>query len=189
MNILLTGAQGVGKTTLRTKIRSYLPHLIETPGVTRSLIEEGVISKEEMNKSTTPASQTLIFNKYCQIHREYKDVEYINDRCCLDALAYTLYMLEHNDENKYDLYYKQYEEVVKLIKEGYINYIYYLPIEFNITGDSIRDDDKDFQVSIDNNIRFIITELIRDTEVNIYEITGSLEERVNNILNIYNKDE
>ncbi len=190
-HICLTGAQGTGKTSVREKIREVIDMRL-TGSVVRSIITENSEFQNHINKNTTRENQTIIFNKYIELHKELSGIQYISDRCAIDALAYTLYLLEHEEHisNGFHLYYKQYEELKELIKSHDLVDVYYLPVEFEeVEDDGVRDADKQYQIDIDNNFKFIIKSLINDVPdyINIYEITGSIEEMAQKIINIHNK--
>ncbi len=190
-HICFVGSQGTGKTTVRKAVSEKLDeHGVDyvcIDEVVRTLVSEGKLTMEDVNTNCNTKAQSLIFDTYKKHHIGNKDKFYLCDRCVIDPLAYTLYMLEEKNDGDYELYYDQFNQVKELIKCGYLRKIFYVPIEFGLAEDGFRDVDVEFQKRIDTNMRFIISELVNSEVkemIDIYEITGSVEERASKVLDI-----
>jgi GTPase SAR1 family protein len=94
MRIAVIGAQGVGKSTLVNAIKAYWPAYLSPEKTYRDLIKEKNLT---INESGTMESQQVIRDYLVDIALDNagKD-KTIHDRCVLDNLAYTFWLVEHN---------------------------------------------------------------------------------------------
>lgn len=161
MRIAITGAMGVGKTTLTNQLSEALGIKL-LPEVARQLIEEG----HKLDGEATPELELL--TAYYQEKLEEGD-DWIADRCLIDILAYsTLLFTDEKLLNELDY---------RLYKAKY-DIILYIPPEFPIEDDGFRSTDSDFQKKIDQEILKILK------EYKYYTIKGTREERLLQALEI-----
>lgn len=167
VRIILTGAQGTGKTTLLNMFE-----MNKITEVVRNLNKKHNIP---VNQDGTDEGQLVIWNAYKELLTQQ---EYISDRGLTDVLAYT----EHGFRNG-----KVSERIYNIFKDEFdvftrdnpdILYVY-CPIEFDIVGDGFRSIDMQYQREIDQ----IICDLLESSKVQYITVSGSPEERAEMIVN------
>jgi predicted ATPase len=179
-----TGAQGTGKTTILNEVIKEYKDMETVTNVVRSLHNDGV----KINKKGNGKTQQLIYDT---LKRKYIDYLYnssyedfntgcICDRSLVDVVAYTKYLYERGKASK-----SSYEEQLKDLKEWAIYHRYgclyiYIPIEFPVVEDGVRDVDEEYRAEIDKNIIWLLQECGFD----YYILEGSVEERVEIMKNI-----
>ena len=185
-NIILTGPHGAGKTTLLNNLKSLSQ--FQDWGVcteiTRTLRQQGFAINEKGGEHT----QLLVLTAHLQ--NAYKQ-QVLMDRSIIDGYVYTtwLYAKKQVSELTYNLACKLFMELIPKY-----DYIFYIPSEFELTDDGVRSTLKGFHEDIKNlfeeTIQAIKTEEVKfPTPVPIYTITGTVEERTEQILNIISKNE
>lgn len=165
MKIAITGAMGVGKTTLTNQI-ARATNIQILPEVARQMIAKGF----NLDKKATPELEIEMLN--CQKSLEATECNsWISDRCLVDLLAYSkvLFPKDVNLHEKID------DELINATYDIFI----YVPPEFEIENDGVRSTDKEFQTKIDFEIRSIV-----EMKMNAYKVTGSREERLEQALAI-----
>jgi predicted ATPase len=166
--IILTGAQGTGKTTLM--------NALATDGTkTLSIAREQAIeagwspetgSSEDYQKKLFAALLKAVSSKK----------NYISDRGLTCVAAYTFDGALSGSINRKtaDL---QYGKLQKFHNDNPDVLLVYLPIEFELEDDGTRNTDKANQLKMD----FLIKNLLDTSGVKYITVTGSVEERVKQI--------
>ena len=121
-----TGASGTGKTTMLNKLHELYPDLKIKTNVVRDLVKEKGIKINEMGNDE---GQKVIFDAYDKFLIENKDEEYINDRCVIDPLAYTIVSAAGYQVDRSVLDY-QWQRTKDIVDEGLLKVVFYFPIEF-----------------------------------------------------------
>lgn len=169
MLISFSGAQSTGKTTLLNKLKENkkLSNYIFIDEITRKIQKQGY----KINELGDSETQKLIMDS----HLENSKLENaILDRCSLDGLCYTEYLYNKgNISNEVMNYTKDVFE--KTIRK--YDVIFYLKPEFEIVDDNIRSTNKEFQ----NEIVKLFDKNIEKYNVNVIQLTGSVEERLKTI--------
>ena len=171
MKICLLGAQGTGKSTLVSAFKDKY-HTIDN--IARSVAQRG----GKINKNGTLSSQRKIFRDYLRALNTNED--YISTRSTIDVVAYTrfLYIKETNKIKKALLWLEYFRELLItklwLIRNEDV-VIAYIPIEFDIEDDSIRDTDENYQKVVD---LIMYTLFYRLVIPNRWIIKGSIDERI-----------
>lgn len=185
MKIALTGAHGVGKSTLA----SYLRQLITekkisssiTPEVPRLICDITNDNEYFRRGHNTLLKQSLILMGQLVIEerlRKIADIQ-ICDRTLFDHWAYSLSLF--GSEIKEGGYDEIYEKFISDHCKSY-DKIFYLPIEFKPKDDGVRESDEAFQSEIDS----LIIGLLKKYNVEYHTINGSVENRGKLILNYLN---
>lgn len=181
MKIILTGAQGTGKTTVLNAV--FADTTIDTSNITKvsEVIRElaKTDASVKYNENGTEESQQLFFDTYETIFTNNNN--YISDRGLVDVVAYTKWLLEHNQVSV-EFYNKMYNRWIEFC-ERVSNYgiVYqYVPIQFDAIQDGFRSTNDEYREYIDKTI----LELLDDARVTYYifgDTEKTVESRVNTI--------
>ena len=175
MRILLVGSHSTGKTTLMKKM-SELGYDTREEVIRKCLSEN---AKVKINKEADDESQQLFFT---ETMKSMEGKNFIADRCPLDILAYTSYQEKHG-KISYSTFKQQYESVQKFINDNNDLKFAFIPIEFPLENDSVRDNDEEYRKDIENEL----IRLLLSFKIDYSIITGTIEERVKKIISIYNE--
>lgn len=179
--IVFTGTQGTGKTTMLNEFKDRFENVITE--VVRNLAKTGV----KINKDGDVAGQRKIFNEYLRLLNT--DKEYISDRCMIDVLAYTIYLQKttHIDDRMIvSLIEEQGKKLMEFFKTHNDIIVCYFPIEFSVIDDGVRSTDEQFRSDIDSIISYLLNQCVKK----YYIITGTVEERktqIEKILKTYDE--
>lgn len=166
--IILTGAQGTGKTTILNHYKNQQYNIITE--VVRNLAKKGV----PINENGTYEGQNIIFQEYKRLLSSKED--YMSDRGLTDVFGYSLYLQYINpwDCSVNKLVEHQKVELVDFLSKNPDVIFCYFPIEFPVENDGVRSVDEEYRKLIDRNIKFILDEL----SIPYYTISGELDKRL-----------
>jgi hypothetical protein len=175
LKVGLTGAHGVGKTTLATQIVRLLGiHGInaqQTPEVPREIITEAGDPHFFRRGKNTLSRQLHILVRQIDIERTIDGPQVlICDRTLLDHWAYTLALFPRFGDAIIRRIWGDF--VIKYLQRSY-GVIFYLPIEFLARDDGVREDNMDFQQKIDT----LIQHHLERAGVIFVTVHGSLKRR------------
>lgn len=170
--IIISGAQSTGKSTiieeLKKNDRVSGKYTFERE-IVRSIKAKGYSINENGDDNTQLMILSRMMNIYASPH------PFISDRGFLDCLAYTLYSYYNG---------KVSDDILKIAKTllDTMRYdiIFYIPPEFDIKSDGIRSDDIIFR----DKIVDIFENIIRLHNLDVVNLTGTVENRVNTVLNV-----
>lgn len=176
MKIFLMGAQGTGKSTLNYELHKHLPQLEVLDSLSGLFMynKEDQVLGSDNNESFQRKFYLYALNKYVN------DKNFISSRSFIDPLAYM-------DKSKRDNTLRDMAQLYeKDMIEGSDIYYFYLPIEFNISQDNneLRIVDKENQNYVGKFIEEQYIFYKKQYPDTFFLITGSLKERVKQILNI-----
>jgi nicotinamide riboside kinase len=169
MRIAITGAQGVGKTTLASQINKNYPDFKILPEAARLAKEAGY------NLDQTATTETELWLIAKQIELENVEGKWVADRCGIDLLAYIHYLFSGEPA--------LIEFAAKTLAPRFSNYdlVLYLPGgQFAIEDDGVRITDIKFQRDVDRHVRNILEK----HKIPFIEVVGSPEERLAKIKNL-----
>lgn len=167
MKIAITGAMGVGKTTLGKDL-SEATAIRLLPEVAREMAKNGHL----LDTEATPETELKIADYQRRLESGYSS--WIADRCMVDVLAYTMVLFPEEEELA--------NEINEKLCDTEYDIILYIPPEFAIEDDGVRSIDEDLQKRIDETIKHIL--LPGDFNPKTYIIRGTKEERVKQVLKI-----
>lgn len=173
MRIGISGAQSVGKTTLLNALRSELvfKDYAICNEVTRRVREYGF----RINENGDDLTQRLIMQEH--IVNVFMHDNMITDRTALDGLVYTEYLFKKNKVKASTVRYAR--DICAKVQPQYDLFFYIKP-EFEIEDDGVRSTDVEFRDEIVN-----VFDILR-VDVPHIVISGSVRERVQQIMDVYN---
>lgn len=169
--IVLSGASSVGKSTLLDIIEKsqQLTDYVLIKEVVRSLVSKGV----RINKGADHRSQLIILEAHYKNTLSYSHM--ITDRGAIDAFVYATW--DYMNGNYTFNQHKEHETVFKSCLP--YHHYFYLPIEFPLTKDGVRDEDERYRQEIDKLFKFIYSKY----QISYITLRGTPKERFNTFLN------
>ncbi|OGI93974.1 hypothetical protein A3A03_02995 [Candidatus Nomurabacteria bacterium RIFCSPLOWO2_01_FULL_40_18] len=170
MKIVITGAQGVGKTTLAEQINKHYPDFKILPEAARLAVEAGY----KLDHTATTETELWLIAK--QIELESEESKWVADRCGIDLLAYIHHLFSEESS--------LIELATKTLVPRFRKYdlVLYLPSgEFPIEDDGVRTTDIKFQQAIDQQIK----DVLETHKIPFIRIVGSPEERLAKVKNLF----
>jgi predicted ATPase len=165
--IILTGAQGTGKTTLMNELAK--DGLRTISHIRKTAVEHGLDTK-----NATEAGQKIYFKT---LKKELSSKRsYVSDRglTCVAAYTFNKAITEEISKKTAD---KQYLDIVKFHTDNPDILLVYVPIEFELEDDGERPFDKKLQMKID----FLIENLLQTSNITYIKVSGTVEERLQQI--------
>jgi GTPase SAR1 family protein len=168
----ICGAQSVGKTTLLNALRSekcFKEYAIRNE-VTRTVREYGLA----INENGSDITQKLIMKEH--IYNQVMFDNMITDRTSLDGIVYTCWLFTQGRVTQ-----ECYNECVAIFLKtiSKYDYVFYIKPEFPIEDDGVRSSSQEWQ----DEIVKLFDKFIDDYKLNVINVSGSVRERVNIILN------
>jgi thymidylate kinase len=199
MRIAVIGAQGVGKSTLVDTIKAYWPAYLSPEKTYRDLIKEKNLT---INESGTMESQQVIRDYLVDIALDNagKD-KTIHDRCVLDNLAYTFWLVEHNklgDDEKAITDFVTTSIILAKESLKFYDVVFWLPLNPNIPLEESenRSQSESYREEMDN-IFFGIHENYKKNAGLIFDkenqpafivLEGELDQKIDTIKQYINED-
>lgn len=175
VRVAFSGAQSTGKTTLLNALRESADFKDSKfwDEITRQIKEQGF----EINEQGTDATQLKIMQEHKRRVQadQAGDAEdsglVIFDRCSLDGLVYTQYLYNRGQLTKETL-----DEATKVFEDTISSWdaIFFLRPEFEIVDDGVRSVNVEFH----RNIVFLFDHFIEKYNLQVIQLTGSVEDRV-----------
>ena len=169
MKIVITGAQGVGKTTLALQINKHYSDFTILPEAARLAKEIGY----NLDQGATTDTELWLIAK--QVELESAETKWVADRSCIDLLAY----IHHLFSEEVSLV----EFATKTLVPKFSKYdlVLYLPSgQFAIHNDGVRSTDIKFQQAIDERIMYVLEK----HGIPFVRIVGSPQERLAKVKNL-----
>lgn len=174
----ISGAHSTGKTTLINALQQCdeFKNFQFKSGLTRDLHKMGI----PINEAGTDVTQLYVMAKHYEYAQLQGDV--FLDRCALDGIAYSMVVLENHQDLEFM------HALGHLGRKCFDRYdiIFYIEPEFEIQDDGVRTTDKEFHGRIVRSFdRWIDNSRYFRKPANIIKLTGSVEERVSQVLTHY----
>ncbi len=175
--IILTGAQGTGKTTVLNLFKETgFPVVTE---VVRNLVKSKGIT---INKEGTDETQQLVFNTYADVLADTP--KYVSDRGLTDVISYTAAGVFEGKVSKSVLD-EQEIALEQFVKDNPDIVYVYFPIEFPVVADGVRSVDEDYRKQIDKLIHDTLDAVMPGQYLTV---TGTPVERFGQILDYVGLD-
>ena len=173
IRIVLTGAQGTGKTTLMKELAK--DGLVEISNIRKTASENGLDTK-----TVTKEGQKIYFKSLKKELSSKKS--YVSDRglSCVAAFTFSKAVVGEIPKNIAD---KQYMDFVKFHEHNPDILLVYVPVEFELEDDGERPIDKELQGTID----FMISNILKTSGIPYIEVKGTVEERLEQIKSAINQ--
>jgi predicted ATPase len=177
MVISFSGAQSTGKTTLlkicqkqSAEVLSIFSGFKFVPEVTRL-----VKSKYNLpiNEDGTNLTQLCIINQHLENYLTLKDSNVIMDRCILDGIIYTEYLVEHGIVDEFVLDYAKHIFNILIDK---IDIIFYTDPSIPLLSDGERSENIEFREEIIKKFNKYLPTL-----KNVVVVKGTVEDRLDKI--------
>lgn len=162
--IILTGAQGTGKTTVLNTIN----HTNKITEVVRKLNREKGI---KINEAGDGEGQRIIFDTYLEL---LDQDDFVSDRGLTDVIAYSLYLSKHNKIDRY-LVMNQIREFERFIEQHPDIEYFFFPIEFDVVDDGVRSTSEEFRYEISRYIKALLKMVPTQ---HVFTVHGTPEERL-----------
>ena len=177
MIITFTGVQSSGKSTLleKMKIDQRFRKFNFVPEITRRLSKQYGLN---INEDGDDFTQLAILNSHLHNYLSYRDKDAVLDRCILDGFMYTTYLYYTGKVPEAATLYASYL-FEKLIKKYDI--IFYTEPDIALVDDGVRSNNKDFR----NKMIELFEEAIKHYKINVVNLKGSVEERLETIYNTF----
>jgi hypothetical protein len=167
----VTGAQGVGKTVLAGLLSRALglPLLSE---ISRSASRNGL----PLGSATTLGAQAAMW--FAQFDLESRHPSYVADRTLLDVVAHSAYASRRAVRATGRLFVTALRNATGMAALGHYHLLVYVPIEFPLPSDGLRDTSTEFQKFIDEAMRAALD----GVPVPRVEVSGSPPQRLAQVL-------
>lgn len=171
MKIGISGTSSVGKTSLLNALRSeqQFKHYTIANEVTRKLAAQGF----KINEAGNDATQYAIMNSH--IVNLFMNDDMLTDRTALDGLVYTKWLYIRGQVEAETLDY-----AFKVFDRAYNHYDvnFFISPEFEIEDDGVRSN----SVSFRDEIHDIFEQYIKEYNLPVIRLTGSVRERVEQVI-------
>lgn len=187
MKLGITGPHSSGKTTLLEALRAVpeFSTIDFLPEVTRVIKEQGF----EINEGGTMDTQILVMATHMQNLLTHK--RFIVDRTLIDGLCYTRFLYNENKtrdvkDRIQDWFLDYCEDLTETYLPAYTK-IFYLPPEIPVHNDGVRSVNEHFHESIVEQFDLNIERFSRLYPGVIEVVRGSVEQRVQAVLEALRK--
>jgi len=175
MKIILTGAQGTGKSTLNRELTKILQSEIKSVKSIDSMSKK-FFKKEHLKNIESKEFLDAQLKIFAYASNEYLNTDsYISSRGFSDSYAYCKHVLDKN------LHTEAMSNIISLAKQYHSILeckIFYIPIEFSLESKDLRSTNAAFQREIDSSIK----EFLDSTSTKYITIHGTVQQRLDIIL-------
>jgi thymidylate kinase len=177
MRIAVVGAQNVGKTTFIKDFVSKFPNY-STPSVSyRDVVKEKGL---KINQETNAESQAAIMDFIYNLITGNKLENVIFDRCIIDNYVYShcAYLKGNISKEFIDLSKQKMLDHLK-----YLDIVVFIPVSLNVNlePDQLRDTDINFVDLVNKTFVEVLFELVENKSVKVVVISGTREERLEEV--------
>jgi nicotinamide riboside kinase len=178
MRISISGTHSTGKTVLAracydSLVKKYPEEIDIIDEVAREVIAKGF----PLNQDATLDSYINYLLLQIQAERLAKCKHVVSDRSLIDLLAYVI----TNSNPIIPNYFLDLIKELIWVEKEYFDLYCYLPIEFDLIVDDVRPIEKEYRSAVDRTL----TQIMSEFEVRVETIKGSLEERREKVLSLF----
>lgn len=181
--IVISGTHSTGKSTLVRAAIPMLEDMYKSPvyhisEVARKLKTNFGVS---INKEASSETQRLIESTYAREEEAQKDLIRVADRSVIDRFTYTLLSEAVSDSELVGWY----GDNIKNICNKY-SHIFYVPLtpDLKLELDGTRSSDEEFRKKVDETMHGII----RAYNINVFVLSGSTEQRLQQMKKVLTED-
>lgn len=164
MRIAFTGSHSTGKSTLLLECLDIALMGDSIP------IFDGIVRQWDGIKKLSPRGQQRLID-YWYVWNHYKTSSFISSRTIFDTWAYAQLSVHA------DFHLNLFHWAVKHI---WYDYLFYLPVEFELEEDGVRPEGREFQLQHDRRLKLILDY----HQVPYHTLTGTVLERTQQIRNV-----
>lgn len=180
MKVAIIGTHSVGKTTLieALKKEKKFENFLFLPETTIAVRKSGFDVKEKTDNLTQLRIMQEDISRACWL-RNTINTDVITDRCILDTYMYTWYF--HHEKKQVDAWVLEFNR--NLTNEFIEDYdlLIYIESEIDLVLDGVRSESNEFR----DKIATLFDERIKHIKVPVYEVTGTVKERVDMVKQIF----
>jgi len=165
MKIAIAGAHGVGKTTFAKVLAEKLNFNYIHDIVREEALNKGFV----INENTSPEVQLWLVCRQWELENTTPE-NWVSDKSLFDYLVYGEIILKDERVKKVI------RDIVK--RNAHYDWVFYLPIEFQMELDGARSEDLEFQKNVDYRYR----QCLKEFGIKYIVLSGSVQERVNQAL-------
>ena len=163
MRIAIAGAHWVWKTTILKNL-DMCDKITETA---RTVIKEMWRPSDLDVSSREKFQQKVLFS---QMEKEENE-NFVSDRSVIDILAYTHWLTTYKSTKKL---------VSQYLNVKPYDYVFYVPIEFELVKDGVRHEWLQYQKQVDE----LILNLLKEFNIDYIKLSWTIEERVKTLTSI-----
>jgi nicotinamide riboside kinase len=166
MTIGFCGSHGTGKTTLADMLNEEFECIFNRNVSYQRLLNDICLPINDRTNIITQSG--VLANYYIDLFRYREDEILLTDRTIIDALAYTFNsdFISTDDKN---ILYSYYAKVMSMY-----DVLFYIPIEFALVKDNLRQEDEQYRINIDNEIK----RLLKISNIKYHIVSGNIEDRL-----------
>ncbi len=178
MRVALVGSQSVGKSTLLKALQNVYPDATFIEEATRWVLPLGF----KINREADFKTQEMIMMRHLfELYATYDDPRIISgsnlaifDRSPLDCFVYSTWLYYNNPEKMPRYNWNKIRCIYENVVDDIDLYVY-IPIEFPVVDDGVRDLNENYRSEIDHMFKVQIDTLHRHR---VLTVSGTVEERV-----------
>jgi hypothetical protein len=177
MRIAIIGPQNTGKSTFLQDLLVEFPHYTTPKDTYRDVIKQGNL---QINQKTSTESQAAIRDFLNEQILSNTEKNILFDRCVVDNYIYT--KAKHETGEIPDEFLKETEEIM-YVSLKHLDMLFFIPttVSVKLEHDGVRDIDVFYLDKINHLFIETLFQVVKKSELPIYLVSGTREERVKQV--------